>query len=65
MGHHEELIGDGKLDVAVGVVEQLGELRLHGLHWHHFGRAEPEDPRCFLRDSRSGAFSLLEIAGCG
>ena len=38
VGHHEELVGRGELDVAPGVREELGQLGLFGLHPDHLRR---------------------------
>ena len=43
VGHHEELVGGGELDVAPGVREELGQLGLFGLHPDHLGREVPEE----------------------
>ena len=42
LGHHVELVGDGEVDVAPGVAEQLGQLRLDRLEEDHLWADEPE-----------------------
>ena len=62
LGDHVELVGGGKLDIAIGVVEQLGEFRLDRRHANEFRRDQPEQRTgLLLRFRRDTADDLRHL----
>src|SRR5204863_6478700 len=62
LGHDVELVGDGEVDIAPGVTEKLGQLRLDRLQEYDFGAQVAEEHGGPLRRLRRGAaYELREL----
>ena len=59
LGHHEELVGDGEVEVAPGIAEELGQLGLDRLQEDHLGTDKAKQGRGPFPGPRRGSADQL------